>query len=334
MPSDAAATEERAAVLRDVLRTAQDPLHSALARTIEEVRTLLDARPTSEEEHVRGAGAALGAFAGGRVDPKRFSALLTHTLTLDDIAAEGIERAFAVLRDLNERLDSLVDLRVSPGTSLRDAVDQRLAQIGCAFGAAHVVTAIRAGKYDEAEHAGLLTKYPFARWSAAERALAPALLVEVDGADVRAPALSEFLDGSLRVVLSVTGPCPVAPLARLIAPRTFVQQTDDAHTLDAFVAWQGTAIGALVPSAAARFCHVPAAAGGGVAALEIVHLPDGKPQRVGAASTNQQLEDLELLTAWKPGVDAAAPSAESAADDSAGRLASWLLQQADLTEAG
>jgi len=321
MPSDA----DPAEVCRDLLRPACAPFQAAVARTIEEVRTLLDARSTNEEEQVRDAGASLGAFAAGRVDPQRFSALLAHSLSLGDRDAARIERAFEILRSLNQRRDALLDLRVPAGASVHAAVDQRLAEIGRAFGAAHVVTAIRGGTYDDDLHAGWLEAYPFARWSAAERALAPALFIEVAGADLRAGSLGPFLDGRLKIVVSVSAPAPVAPLARLIAPRTFVLQTDDPRAVEALAAWKGPGAAALVPEGAARFCHDPAAGG-----LRLDHRPGGRPRPVGGTSAAQQEEDLALLQAWS-GVGGAAPSSVAAApSDTAGQLATWLLQQANL----
>ncbi len=336
MPSDPDFSAEHADACKQHLGAARESFHSALAHTIEEVRTFLDLRETSEEDQVAGTGAALGAFASGRIDPERFSALVSHDLAIDESDAERLEKAFDVLRALNARFDGLLDVRVPPGGSLRDVVAERLAEVGRAFGAAHVVTAVRAGNYDEASHAGFLDAYPFAKWSAAERALAPALYVEVEGADCRAAALSEFLDGRLRIVLATAGPCPVAPLARLVAPRTFVLQTNDPATLGPFVAHEGAGIAALVPEGAARFQHVPAPSGKTTCGLEIGYLPEGKLRPVGGISTAQQGEDLLLLGrhdhaeghASGDGSEAEAPK------DVAGQLANWLLQQADLESVG
>ncbi|MDJ0520606.1 MAG: hypothetical protein QNJ90_00880 [Planctomycetota bacterium] len=330
MPSETAALTDLVAACRAALEPAQAPFHDALARTIEEVRTFLDRRPTSAEEQVQDASASLGAFASGRVDPERFSALLTHSLTIDDSDAERIERAFDVLRELNERLASLLHVRVPAGGDIRDVVATRLAEIGRAFGAAHFVQAIRSGSYEEAEHATLLDDYPFARWSSAERALTPALLVEVDGADLHAPALAEFLDGTSRLVLHVSGASPVAPLARLIAPSTYVLQTDDAAALGALVAWSGTGIAAVLPEGTARFRHDPTAAENGRLRLEVQHLPEARPQPVGGASTSQQEEELALLAAWTKQAEAPAVAPAPAEDDVAGRLAGWLLEHANL----
>lgn len=318
-----------AADYRNLLRPARDPFHSALARTIEEVRALLDARPSSPENQVRDTGASLGAFASGRVDPGRFAALLTHSLDLEGGEAKQIERAFAALKDLNERFDTLMELTVPPGASLRDCVAERLAEIGRAFGAAHLVNQIRAERFEEAEHGSLLDAYPFARWSGAERALAPLLFVEVDGADLSAPALAEFLDGRLRIVLSVQGPSPVAPLARLIAPRTYVLQAGEGDTLGAFAAWDGPGVAALLPAGTARFEHDPAAA-----SLAFTARPNGRPKPVGGMSTRQQEEDIALLDAWVARAVPAVTAPPAAEDDIAGRLAGWLINHAHLGDEG
>jgi len=328
MPSEVTPSFEPSDAVRKLLQRARDPFHSALARAIEELRTFLNARETTPEEHVRGAEASLGAFASGRVDAERFSALLSQTLSLDPSDAERMERAFVVLCGLNERIDALFELRVPPGGSLHDEVEQRLSEIGRAFGAAHVVAEIRAGTYNETWHAPMLEAYPFARWSAAERVLAPALYVEVQGIDCRAAALAEFLDGHARIVLRVAEPCPVAPLARLITPRAYVAQTDDLDALKALATSDGPAIAALVPEDAARFVHAPAA-NGNAGGLQVAHLPEGIPHRVGGVSSAQQKEDLRLLAGWtSPATPAPADVVES--EDTSGKLASWLLQQADL----
>ncbi len=334
MPSEVTASEipspvDAAQACRDVLRPARDPFHSALAHTIEEVRTFLDARPTSPENQVRDMGASLGAFAAGRVDAERFAALLTHTLDIEGGEAALIERAYEVLRELNQRFDALLELRVPPGGSLRDSVAKRLGEIGRAFGAAHLVNEIRAGRFDESQHGSFLDTYPFARWSSAERALAPALFVEVGGADCHAPALAEFLDGSMRIVLSVDGPSPVAPLARLISPRTYVVQAHDRGALGGFVAYKGAGVAALLPAGTATFQHDPAAD-----ALEIGSRPEGRPKPVGGASSRQQEEDLALLDVWTRSAAPAVEAASADADDVAGRLAGWLIQQAHLGDEG
>lgn len=331
MPSDTPVSD---AALADLLRPARDDFHSALAHTIEEVRTYLDAHETNEDDHVRGAEASLGAFADGRVDAARFSALLSQTLPIGAPDAERIERAFDVLRSLNKRVDTLCTVRVSPGDSLYDAVAGRLSEIGRAFGAARIVTAVRAGAYDEAQHGSLLEAYPFERWTAAERELAPTLLLHVDGVDCRASSLQAFLDGHAKFVLRIDGPAPVAPLARSIAPRTFVQQTRDPAALHDFVAHKGWGVAALVPSGSACFVHRPGDGSDAEARLEVEHLPEAQPQSVGGASRAQQEEDLEILRAWHA-MPAGATGGEAGANgldarDPAGQLATWLLRQADL----
>ena len=311
-----------------VLGRAAAPFRSALARTIEEVRTFLDARGTSPENQVVGTQASLGAFAAGRVDPVRFSALLAQTISLDEKAAERVQRAFGVLRELNERLDDLLRLSLPAGMSLRAAVGDRLAHIGRAFGAAHLVAAVRAERYDPAEHGDLLDAFPFARWGAAERRLAPPLVVDLAGTDCKAAALSDLMDGGFKCVLRVRDACPAAPLARLVTPRTFVVQTDDPASLEAFAAWEGAGIAALVPEGAARFHHDPRAGASAAERLLVAHLPDKPLRSVGGVSAAQQQEEIGMLAAWAQA--APAPADVSVGDDPAGKLAAWLLQQARL----
>jgi hypothetical protein len=190
------------------------------------------------------------------------------------------------------------------------------------------VAAARAGSEDDAEQAALLAAYPFERWNPAERDLAPPLAVDVAGADCHAAGLADLLDGRLKILLRVSGPCPAAPLARLVAPRTYVLQTDAETDLQGLVAWDGPGVAALVPEGVARFCHDPGAEPG--QRLHVAHVPDGALRPVGGASAAQQAEDLALLAAWAGAQPA--PASTPDVDDPAGRLAAWLLQQTDLRD--
>jgi hypothetical protein len=187
---------------------------------------------------------------------------------------------------------------------------------------------VRAERYDPAEHGDLLSAYPFARWGAAQRRLAPPLVVDLAGADCKAAALADLLDGGFKCVLRVRDACPAAPLARLVGPRTYVVQTDAPDALEAFGAWPGPGVAALVPEGAARFRHDPAAGTAVDSRLVIDHLPEGPMHAVGGVSAAQQQEEVEMLAAWTA---VPAPTTEGeVGDDPAGKLAAWLLQQAPL----
>jgi hypothetical protein len=339
MPSDA-----RVAQVVEALAERTGTFRSVLAKTIEQIRALLTVQHTGTNGHVARLGAELGSFADSRIDPNRFSSLFTPADTLNAVNVQRIERAYQTLSALMEQGDELFVVNVQDGRSLRDGVATALAQLGTAFGAARAVELTRAGRYRLADHAILFSMFPFEQWSAAERALAPPMVVHVQGADLHTAGLAEFLDGSQKVILVVRGDAPPAPLARLITPGTFVLQTADGGGLDRFAAWDGPGVAALLPESAARFLHDPA--GATIAErLTVEHVPDGQPRKaLGGISAGQQAEDLRQLAALSqvatgapattaPAASAQASGAEPAADP-AGKLAAWLLDQADLTNVG
>jgi hypothetical protein len=176
----------------------------------------------------------------------------------------------------------------------------------------------------------------FEAWNTGERRLAPPLVVELEGADLRAADLSDFLDGNVKFVLLVNGEAPPAPLVRLITPSTFVLQTSDETGIDRFAAAKPPAIAAVMPSSAARFVHDPA--GGDLLSdrLEIFQLPEKPPRKkLGGVSAWQQREELAQLQnlARGPGApattEARAPEATKQVT-SPEKLAAWLLLQTDL----
>jgi hypothetical protein len=231
---------------------------------------------------------------------------------------------------------------VPAGGDLRAGVARALADLGRAFGAVRTFEVARSGGRRAGEAAAALDGFPYARWSRGERRAAPPLVVAVDGADLRAGVLAEFLDGAQKIVLVVRGPCAPAALVRLVTPGTFVLQSADGTGLDRFAEWGGPGIAALVPDTAARFAHDPA---GGAAAwqrLSVAHLPEGDPRiSVGGASGAQQAEELRQLRMLAARPEAppgavAVPVAGAApqAADPADKLAAWLLSQVDLSDLG
>jgi hypothetical protein len=157
----------------------------------------------------------------------------------------------------------------------------------------------------------------------------------VNGADVRAGGLAEFLDGGVHIVLIVDGPCAPAPLARLVTPGTVVLQTTDATGVDVFSRFEGPAVMALVPPAAACFVHDP---NGGRAAwqrLRIWNRPTTLPRHaLGGSSAWQQAEELRQVDALaeRPSLEGAPVEAlvPAGSGDPADRLASWLLDASGL----
>ncbi len=338
MPSD-----ERVRQALDALAGPLGDFRSVLLGAADEVRGFLALHQSSWDGLVARVGAELGPLAAGRIDTERFASVVAAPQTVDAPTVQAIEAALGVLTDLAARTDALCRVDVPAGGSLHEAVAGALAELGRAFAAARVVAAARAGRrWSEADSVAIDT-LPFSRWTRAERRVAPPLVVKAQGADLRAAALSEFLDGRQRIVLVVEGECAPAPLARCIAPGTFVLQTADGTALGRLAACDGPGIAALVPESAARFVHDPGAGSAAGQRLTIEALPEQAPRRaLGGLSAAQQAEELAMLrnlaaaaaVGGAPG--AAVPAAVGAGPrpEPADKLAAWLLSQVDLSDLG
>jgi hypothetical protein len=309
---------------------------SALAATVEQVRGFL------ESHRLRDAGAPerpfLGAFAEGRIDFDAFSSLVRRDPAPEPAAIARMEKAFLLLKELEARGTEPFVSSVEPGTGLRDAAARALGQVGRAFGAARVFELSRSGRYREAEHGTFLESFPFERWSRAERAIAPPIVLRVPPRDLRAEGLAEFLDGALKIVLYAPGEPATAPLVRLVTPGTFVLQTKDGDGLDRLAAFDGPGIAAWIPEGAALFVHDPSRGSDPAERLSIGHLPEPSPLARAGRSAFQQAEELRQLAALAARSPGPVPRAPSASPDRAAapagepvdRLAAWLLAQADL----
>jgi len=327
-----------------ILRHLEAPVtrfRSAVAATAEQIRGFLESH--REEPGGDPAEAALlGAFASGRVDASRFHALLARPDALDPASIARIERALAALRDAEARIPEMLLVSVEPGGSLHGAVAAALAAVGRVFGAARLFDLVRGGRYREAEHAGLLESLPFDRWTRAERASAPPLVVRLNGRDLRAGTLAEFLDGGQKIVIFAAGETAVAPLVRLVTPGTFVLQTGDGEGLDRFAAFEGPGVAAWLPAGAALFLHDPEAGAEPHDRLRVAFLPEAPAHARAGQGAFQQWEELKQLKslASRPAAPAApegaAPGGTGGAGgpggggDPADRLAAWLLSRANL----
>ncbi len=334
-------SEERVRQALDAFQAPLGAFRSSLVTTADEVRAALRTRQSTWDGRVARVRAELGPLAAGRIDPDRFATLVANHQEANPAAIELLERALETLTELVARGERLCVAEVPTAGSLYDTVVPALAEIGRAFNAARVVHEVRVGRHgggDERRVAVL----PFSRWTKAERRLAPPLVVSVQGSELRAAALAEFLDGRQKIALVVEGECAPAPLARLIAPGTYVVQSADRSGLARLAAWDGPGIAALVPESAAHFLHDPAAGSASWERITITHVPDKVPRRtVGGLSAAQQAEELELLRslAASPGgaqSPAAQPIAAGAAAkaDPADKLAAWLLSRVDLSDLG
>lgn len=313
-----------------------DAFRSSLASTADQLRGLLASMDRGDEAELELETAALGGFAEGRIDVRRFlavTAVVRDHLPVD-ASTPVLERAFSVLDELSKAGYSPFRVQVPSDSSLHTAVTGALSRIGRAFASARVAALVRAGSYDESEHEALFSSFDHRHWNATERSVAPPLEVEVDGADLHATALAEFLDGRQRIVLKVRGACPPAPLAHLVSRHTWVQQAAKEEELAGLTAWQGPAVAALVPEGCARFVHDPTQGGSLGERLRIDSLPeDGTVRPIGSWSQQQQLADLDHLRELAaarplPTAESTAPSTSTAAD----HLAAFLLSRTQLTD--
>ena len=319
---------------------------TALAQPIAEFRTLVDgalaqaddflaARAATSDVATAGARTALGEFADGRVDAAAFAALFPKARRVEDAAVAALHRAADVLRGVAARGDDLFVANVPPGGRLASVVDAALSAAGLAFGAVMLTELARGGRYVAADHDRLLDPVEFHRWTKTERRFAPPLVIEVNGVDVHAGALTDFADGREKLVLVVRGPSAPAPLARCITPGAFVLQTTDGSGLDQAAAFDGPAIAAMMPEGSATFLHDPLAGREPWQRLTVQHLPEPPKRAVRGLSAFQMGEDLKLLAdlartpfAVPTGAGAGAPAV--GASDAVERIASWLLTESGL----
>ncbi|HEU4563762.1 MAG TPA: hypothetical protein VFS05_03895 [Gemmatimonadaceae bacterium] len=329
MPSDTRLEQARAA-----LRAQSAAFRAAVETARAEMRAWLAAHAVRSDERAREAALELGRFAGGRINIGRFSAVVGATRVLAPEEEAIVRRCAEVMDDVLARGEGLFTCEVPGGGDARAVVEAALAEVGRAFGAAIVFRAVKAGVHHAEQHESCLRAFPFRRWNRGERLIAPPLVVCVDGADLHAAALAEYLDGRQKIVFVVTEPSTPAPLVRLVTPGLFVLQTDAPAELARLAAADGPGVAALLPETAARFVHDPC--GGG---LEVTHLCAEPRAAVGGWSVRQQQEELAQLRAL---ADAAAMAAQAraraAAEGNGGApaagegdvdaVAGWLLAQA------
>jgi len=309
---------------------------SALANTIDQIRRFQAEHGAAADGKIDRVATELGPFAVGRIDFERFSGLFTDTLKLDRPTLETIDKALKTLTELAARGEKLFLVTVESGGSVRDSVATALEELGRAYGAARVFEQSKFGRSPDNEHARSLGSFPFHRWSSGERRMAPPLVVAVDGKDLKAAGLADFMDGAQKIVLVVSGESTPVPLVRLIMPGTFVAQVTSSADLDRLANWDGPGIVALVPDTAACFVHDP---GRGTAVwerLKITHVPEDRRRKpVGGVSVKQQSEELlqlKTLGAVQGAIEEPAVAVAAGSTDPADKLAAWLLTQADLTD--
>jgi hypothetical protein len=322
----------------EAMREPAEAFHSALARTVEDLRTFLGRHQGSRGDPEHLAAAELGAFGEGRVDATRFAALAAPTETVESNDLRHVERVLETLMTAEAKGADLLRTRVPRGESLRDGIAGALAETGRVFGVIRRVVPLLEGRGEVVNAGSLPHGYPFALWSRAERGVAPPLFVELDGADLNVAGLSEFLDGAQKIVLIVRGTAPPAPLAQLLSPSVMVMQTHEPSDLARVAAVPGPAIVALGSDSLLPFVHDPA---GGACYAERLSVGDIPEIATARLADFRQAEDLahlrELSTAHAGTIGSAdtvtlVEAAVSPDADPVDRLAGWLLQQAGLIE--
>lgn len=324
-------SDERVVAALSALRPRIAAFRLAVSGALERARNTLESGSGPSQTRT-----ALGEFGSRLIDAERFAMISSGTGPLDAVARAAVERAAELLEALLRAGDEQFVVEVDSLTSPAGAIRARLATLGAAFGVAALSELVRRRTYDPARHGSSLDGYPFERWTASERRLAPPLVVRIDGSDLDAFELAPLIDGWVRLVLLVTQPCTAAPLARLVSPGVFVAQSGDMTVLDRVIDFDGPAVIAVMNGAEARFVHDPRAGSAMWQRIEVTHMPDAQPRKsLGARSAWQQRDDLSHLKALiqQPVLPANPAEALVAAvggttSDPAERLTAWLLDQA------
>jgi hypothetical protein len=318
-------SEERKAIALDAVRPRIEQFHAALTITAEQVRGLLSASNSTEADQ----NESLGYFAKGKVNMERFASFAPKAKRIETDAEAPIRAAQEVLKSLLAEGDDLFYVKGVEGRGLGHQLSVRLAHIGRAFAAARIVDLAKNGAYKEDKHAATLERFPYAVWNSSERALAPALVVEVSGEDFKPSAIVPLLDMNMKVVFLVKGDAPAAALSRVISPRVFVQQETGNAELEAFRAYEGIAVAAFLPDTAVSFIHDPSAGSTTYERFISITFPNEVRKRaIGGISPAQQAEDYTLLESLSVPPEIAG----EAASDPAGKLSAWLLNQTNLSD--
>jgi hypothetical protein len=312
----------------------RNAFRTAVAATLEQVRTML-AGADVEQDRVQRASAQLGWFADGRINGQRFADFFGTTSTLPAQHLVQIRYARHLLNETLMLGDDLHHVSVENDGDLGGAVRAALAALGRVFAAAHMINALREGRHADDLDPPLLAPLAPAYWTRAERALAPPLVVEVQGADLRPGGLEEMLQGAQKIVLLVSGEAPPAALVRLISPGVLVVQTTDLADLARLTVFDGPAVAAVLPEGAARFVWEPGVNGRG--RLVVQQLPKVEPRRrIGRITAFQQTEELRWLQrlssdfALAEERASATVASASSAIEPGDQLAAWLLRQVEL----
>ena len=308
----------------------RDVFCAATATTLEQVRALAGAA-APHEQLVERAAVQLGPFASGRVDSHRFGELFAASSGIGHEWLSALRHTQYLLKATLMLGDDAFCIDLPAGDDLRDAVNRSLAGLGRVFAGTHAVLSIRAGTYEPNSPEPMLSPLPPDRWTRGERAIAPPLVVELEGADLRVGGLDELLQGAQKIVLLVNGACPPAALVRLISPSVYVQQCRSVDELKDFSSFEGPGIAAVMTDGA-QFSSVPTESGW--PRLDLRQTVPETRRRLGKITALQQNDELRWLqqlavvlerTEASPVAEGAPPTVEPG-----DQLAAWLLKQAQL----
>jgi hypothetical protein len=328
---------ERVDVVRAALRRLCSSYREAAVIAADEVEARLRfSQDAAAADHAPALAATLGPLGATHIDIGRLAPLFGEEPLLSGPALDAVRAAGAVLREIAGDPDP-GPVTLPAGGDLAHAVGEALARIGRAYGAAHVVALASTGRFDRNTHASWLQSYPFSRWNRGERRLAPPIVATLEGSDLRAGGLAEFLDGTLKLVLLVRDEAaPPAPLVRLLTPGVYLAQTHDGSQMTQFAARPGPGVLAWVPPCAAAFVHDPIAGPSLGARFQMIADPPAPRRGLGGLSASQLAEELHQLEAIAGlaslGAGAAAPGAAGGGSP-VDRLAAWILSQATPADA-
>lgn len=287
----------------------------------------------AHEDEATGSAEAeqLGVFAAGRIDVERFSALWEERRALDQSERALLTRSHDALRDIASRPGDHFITNLPTGGRLTTALANTFTDLGRCFGAMMIAEMVRTGRF-RTEDFELIHGFPRFRWTRAERGMSPPVIVTLDGADLWAGEVAQYLDGNQKIVLVVRPPAPPAALVRLITPGTLVLQSCSVTGLQPLNAVEGPAIAALMPDGAAEFIHRPGTSPAHER-MTISTKPTGARKGVEGWTTWQQQQELDQLYSMAAAPVIAHEQQPQPASDPADRLASWLLSHADLSAA-
>jgi hypothetical protein len=326
------ACEDRISRALEALAAPRQAFRAALVAAIDELTGILAEQRAPAATRAVQEASRLGAFGSDRMDVALFSSIVASRESIEPAQLDQLEHALRILRSFAAQGEELFVLRMRRGADLRDAVRDALAARGRAFNTAHQVEllrATRAGLQVDLDYGTL----DFRHWTRRERSIAPPLVVELFAGDAQPAALADYLDGSQKIVLVVDGRLGAAPLVRLLAPGTFVAQTNDPADILRLASFDGPGIVALVADdAPALFVHDPSRGRRLRDRLEVRSIPARTNQRVGGISARRQAEELDWLEELNRLADAefagvpadAVPERQVTPAD---QLAAWLLRQ-------